>query len=82
MAAVKPFKTEEDPTTTVGQLKVAVLSAFGLIEDAGKVYKLFHQKTELSNLSQTLGEIADHARALNLKLEEVLVQGETVALDE
>lgn len=75
MAASKPFKTEEDPSTTAGQLKAAVLDAFGLKEDGNKVYKLFHQKTELTNLSQTLGEIAGHQRDLNLKLEEVLVQG-------
>ena len=79
MAATKPFKTEEEPATTVGQLKAAALTAFGLKEDTTKVYKLFYQKLELTNLSQTLGEIAGHQRDLNLKLEEVLIQGAGIA---
>jgi hypothetical protein len=75
MPASKPFKTDAMPTTTVGEIKTATLAAFGLTEDANKIYKLFHNKVELANLSQTIGDIAQHASALNLKLEEVLVQG-------
>jgi len=75
MAATKPFKTEVEPTTTVGQVKVAALTAFGLTEDAQKVYKLYDNKTELSNPNQTIGQIAGHAKAVNLQLEEVLAQG-------
>ena len=75
IAAVKPYKSEVEPTTTVGAIKTSALSAFGLIESSTKVYKLFHNKTELSNLDQTVGELADPARSVVLKLEEVLVQG-------
>jgi hypothetical protein len=75
MAASKPFKTDADPATTVGQIKTEVLKAFGLTQDGSKVYKLYYHKTELTNLSQTVGEIAGREGALNLNLEEVLVQG-------
>lgn len=75
MAAGKPFKTEVESTTTVGQIKSAALTAFGLTEDAQKVYKLYYNKTELANLNQTIGEVAGHQKTLNLKLEEELVQG-------
>jgi len=75
VAASKPFMAEESPSTTVGQLKAAVLTAFGLKEDSTKVYKLFYQKTELADLNQTLGQVAGDKRDLNLSLEESLVQG-------
>ena len=75
MPANQPFKTEATPATTVGQIKTAALGAFNLTEDASKIYKLFHSKLELTNPNQLIGEIAKHENALNLKLEEVLVQG-------
>jgi len=75
MPASQPFKTDVAPTTTVGQIKIAALGAFGLVEDASKVYKLFHGKVELANLNQPVGELAPHDNALSLKLEEVLIQG-------
>lgn len=75
MAANKPFEADEPPETTVGQLKATVLNAFGLKEGGGKTYPLFNKKEELTNPSQTLGEIAGDKHDLNLKLEEVLIQG-------
>lgn len=75
MPAAQPFKTEVPSVTTVGDIKSAALSKFGLTEDTTKIYKLFHGKTELGNLSQTIGELAPHDNAVNLKLEEVLIQG-------
>jgi hypothetical protein len=71
----KPFKTEVEPTTTVGQVKAAALAAFGFVEDTTKTYKLFLQGTELTNTNQTVGEAAGQHRDLNLNLEEFLVQG-------
>ena len=75
MAAGKPFEANEAPSTTVSQLKEAVLNAFKLKEDGSKTYKLFYKKDELTNPAQTLGEIAGQQHDLNLKLEEVLLQG-------
>lgn len=73
--AVKPFKAEEKPTTTVGQIKKAVLDAFGLKETETKKFKLFHGKTELTHESETLHQLAGHHKEIHLKLEEFLVQG-------
>ena len=75
IAAGKPFKKEAEPSETVGQLKSEALTAFGLSEDGGKIYKLFHQKCELVDMNQTLGEVAGDKKELKLDLEEVLVQG-------
>ena len=75
MPASQPFKMEAVPATTVGQIKTTALEAFGLKEDATKIYKLFHEKVELANLNQPIGEIVKHEKAIDLKLEEVLVQG-------
>jgi hypothetical protein len=63
------------PSETVGQVKSNAMTAFGLKEDSGKVYNLFHKKTELQNLNQTIGELADEKKELKLDLEERLVQG-------
>ena len=74
-AAVRPYKAEVADNTTIGQVKAAVLDAFKLQETGTKTFKLFHGKTELSNLSQTVGEVAGGHQELALKLEEVIVQG-------
>jgi hypothetical protein len=74
-AAVRPYKTEVADTTTVGEVKTAVLKAFGLQETSTKTFKLFHGGTELSNLSETVGQVARGHQELALKLEEVIVQG-------
>ena len=75
MAASKPFKTEVPPATTVGKIKAEAMKAFGLVEDAAKVYRLFHEKEEIADLNRTVGEFAGHAKAVSFKLEEILVQG-------
>ncbi len=80
-AAKKPFEQENaSRTETVGTLKKAVLDAFGLTEGQsadGKTftYTLFHGKTPLENLSQTLGEIAGDKHELELKLSQQVTQG-------
>lgn len=74
-AAVRPYKAELADNITIAQLKAAALEAFKLQESGTKTFKLFHGKTELSNLSQTVGEVARGHQELALKLEEVIVQG-------
>lgn len=73
--AIKPYKAEVAETTTIGEVKSAVLNAFGLQETSTKKFKLFHGKTELSNLNQTVGQVAAGHKELALRLEEVIVQG-------
>jgi hypothetical protein len=75
IAASKPFKIAVEPATTVGTIKADALKAFGLKEDQTKVYKLFHDRTELVDLNQPIGQVAGHHKEVKLTLEEFLVQG-------
>jgi hypothetical protein len=80
-AAKMPFEQDHaSRTETVGTLKSAVLTAFGLTEGQSVdgrtfTYTLFHQKTPLDNLNQTLGQIADDKHTLELKLSQQVTQG-------
>ena len=80
-AAKEPFKQKDvSRSETVETLKKAVLNAFGLTEGQtadGKIftYTLFHGKTPLENLSQTLGEVAGDKHELELKLSQQVTQG-------
>jgi hypothetical protein len=80
VAAEQPFKEDATPGETVGQLKSRVLAAFGLTEgqtpDGNIVsYTLYHHKTPLENMNQTLGELAGHQHVLQLKLVQQITQG-------
>ena len=79
-AARGPFEQEHaSPSETVCTLKSAVLNAFGLTEGQSNgstyTYTLFHNKTPLENLSETLGQIAGHAATLVLKLSQQVTLG-------
>lgn len=79
-AAEEPFKDEAERSETVGQLKARILIAFGLVEGQlpdGNIaaYTLYHHKTPLDNLNQTLGEIAGEQKVLQLKLSQQITQG-------
>jgi hypothetical protein len=81
VAAEHPFKEDAPPEETVGQLKMQVLAAFGLTEgqmpDGNTVtYTLYHGKTPLENMGQTLGELAGHQHVLQLKLIQQITQGQ------
>ena len=82
VAAEHPFKEDAGPDQTVGQLKKRVLAAFGLTEgqtpDGNTVtYTLYHGKTPLENLNQTLGDLAGHHHELQLKLVQQITQGQS-----
>ena len=44
-------------------------------EEGNKTYKLFHHKTELNNLNETVGQVAGDKKELKLNLEEFIIQG-------
>jgi hypothetical protein len=79
--AGEPFKDENaDRSETVGHLKARLLEHFTLVEgptsDGNIVtYVLYHEKTPLDNLQQTLGEIAGDRPVLHLKLSKQVTQG-------
>jgi hypothetical protein len=81
-AAAHPFHDHDaNPDETLSALKGRVLLAFGLTEGQGTpdgntvAYKLYHGKEELTDLGRTLGDIAGHAHALELKLSQYVQQG-------
>jgi hypothetical protein len=81
IGAGEPFKDDHaERSETVGHLKARVLTAFGLVEgptpDGNTVtFTLYHGKTPLENLAQTLGEVAGDAPVLQLKLARQVIQG-------
>jgi hypothetical protein len=80
-AAKKPFEQDNaSRKETVGTLKSAVLAAFGITEGQsadGKTftYTLFHHKTPLEDLNETLGQVAGDEHMLELKLSQQVTQG-------
>ena len=81
-AAKKPYEQEHaSRNETVGTLKTSVLDAFGLKEGQHSdgntyTYTLFHHKTPLENLSETLGQEAGEEHTLDLKLSQQVTQGQ------
>lgn len=75
IAATKPYKADVAPTETLATLKANVLDFFKLVEEGNKTFKLFLQKTELTNPNESVGQIAGDKKELNLDLEEFITQG-------
>jgi hypothetical protein len=75
IAAVKPFQQEYTPEATVGQVKADALNKFGLKEEGNKTFKLFFNKTELTNSDEKLAQVAGDKHELNMDLEEFITQG-------
>ena len=80
IGAQKPyFDAHAKPAETLAALKQAVLSFFGLVEgsveNGSKVYVFAHDGVELTNLSQTLGQLATEGHELKLDLLEQFEQG-------
>lgn len=81
VGAGEPFNDHHaERSETIGHLKVRVLTAFGLVEgptpDGNVVsFTLYHGKTPLENLAQTLGEVAGEKPVLQLKLARQVTQG-------
>jgi hypothetical protein len=79
-AAKHPYEQEDaHRTETVGDLKKKVLDYFHLTEGQhdGKtfVYTLYHHKTPLEDLNETIGKIAGADDKLVLKLSQQVIQG-------
>lgn len=81
VAAAHPYEESQVPSTeTLAIVKANALRAFHLTEGQlpdgrTRTFKLFHGREELPDLSRTIGEVADHAEKLDLKLTEHVVQG-------
>lgn len=81
VAAEEPFKDKDaDRNETVGQLKQRVLTEFGLTEGQtpdGNIttYTIYHHKTAVENMGQTLGDLAGNDETLQLRLVQQITQG-------
>ena len=72
--APKPYHGDFSPAATVGQVRSAAMGVFGAQEEPSTVYYLTHNGDRLPD-ERTLGDIADHANGLKLRLVKELVQG-------
>lgn len=67
------------PDETLAVLKQRVLSFFGLVEgsveNGTKMYVFAHNSVELTNLSQTLGQLVTEGHEIKLDLLEQFEQG-------
>jgi hypothetical protein len=83
-AAPKPFHDHEaSRQETLQALKARVLDNFGLSDgqstpDGNSITYKLYGKTELTDMSVTLGALAGHASALELKLSQHIQQGRAV----
>lgn len=81
VAAEKPFNDKNaNRSETVGHLKQRVLTEFGLTEGQtpdGNIttYPLYHHKSLIENMGQTLDELAGDEQTLQLKLVQQIIQG-------
>lgn len=82
VAAEEPFKDKEaERSETFGHLKLRVLEEFGLTEGQTPdgnttVYLLYHHKSLVENMGQTLGDFAGDEQTLQLKLVQQITQGQ------
>ncbi|MEA2236116.1 MAG: hypothetical protein QOC81_840 [Thermoanaerobaculia bacterium] len=72
--APQPFHGNFGAPSTVGQVRAAAMTKFGVHEEPSSVYYLTHNGERLPD-ERTLGDIADHASGLKLRLVKDLVQG-------
>jgi hypothetical protein len=81
-AAKMPYEQEHaNRNETIGTLKTNALNAFGLKEGQHAdgntyTYTLYHHKTPLENLNETLGQVAGDKHTLELKLSQQVTQGQ------
>jgi hypothetical protein len=68
------FHAEEPLETTVGVIRQAAMSHFGVADDAEHDYYLTHDARRVANES-TIGELAPHEEAVKLTLVKELIQG-------
>jgi hypothetical protein len=72
--AGKPYDDEVEPSTTVGAVRAAAMSGFGVVEDPGLLFYLVHASDRVDDAT-TVGEVAGHAAAVKFTLTRQIVQG-------
>jgi hypothetical protein len=79
-AAEEPFRDDFPASATVGDVRKAAMTAFGLVEgqlpDGSTVsYPMYFEKQRLDNPSVTLGELAGERSNLEFRLAQQVTQG-------
>jgi hypothetical protein len=69
-----PFHSRYDETVTVGEVRVAAMQHFGVVEDPQYTYYLTRDGERQSDTTP-LGAIAEHAHGLKFTLVKELIQG-------
>ena len=72
--APKPYHGDFGSAATIGQVRAAAMVDFNAQEEASTIYYLTHNGDRLPD-ERLLGQVADHAKGLKLRLVKELVQG-------
>jgi hypothetical protein len=75
LSTEKAFKQEYSPETTLGTVRTAAMMHFHAQEDPNSTYYLTSDRQRHAD-SVTVGDLAGHAHALNLRMVKELTQGE------
>ncbi|TDD87338.1 hypothetical protein E1293_08000 [Actinomadura darangshiensis] len=73
-AAHQPYQHDYEPIVMLQQVLNDALTAFAIHPDGTSRYYFLHKGNE-ADLTQTLGEVADHAHALHLRLRTETISG-------
>ena len=74
MSEAEPFVDKFDPSITVGAIRKAAMVQFAADEDPNHVYYLSFER-ERRDDSITIGSLAEHRRAIKLRLIKEITQG-------
>jgi hypothetical protein len=74
LAAKPPYKADVDATQTAEPLRAAAMSYFGVSDEPTATYYLTHKGDRVPG-TQTVGSLADEARAVKFTLAKELIQG-------
>jgi len=80
LPARKPFQDDFPESATVGDVKAAILTGFGVSEGPAPgggqiVFQLFDSEGELTDMSRTIADVAAPGRHAKLNLVKQIIQG-------
>jgi hypothetical protein len=74
LAAKAPYDADVEGTATADGLRVAAMSYFGVADEPTVTYYLTHKGGRVAD-TESIGSLADNARAVKLTLAKELIQG-------
>ena len=70
-----PFSRDYTPDTTEGAILADAKDYYAVQDDAQFTYVFTHHGARVENPNETLGDIAEHAHAVEFRLVKVITQG-------